>query len=426
MTTLLGPTGSASVGAQVPAPRFDHWLTRLQVEAATWILLGSFVGYPIVAITVSLLGVDSQVLTIPYRIGILLLVFMIFGSAVKRRLRGRIDRVLLAFLVLYLARLLYDLTTTNILGVADSTLFYTMVVFFPALAVASAGTGDRSDGEIARRLVLAGGLMLSLATVGILLGKVSQNWYYEEGGGGRLGFDALNPIALGHAAASTVMACIFSLLVATTTRKWKLVCAVVMVLGAFILFKASSKGPFIALMVALFWYGAAEVKRFAKLVPLMLLLPFLPGVEAMVIKTIENLGGGWSTDDSSLGRLEAQRLALEDFFNYPILGRHFFNDSLGAGYYAHNLFFESAQSMGLVGLTLFAMICVRGARNTLGFYNAQHPLLVMLLIQYFIHTNLSGAIWGSDAFFLLLALCVSPNIYQLPQVRRGYPKFVRT
>jgi hypothetical protein len=396
------------------------WLSSLQVAAATWIFVCSFVGYPAVAVAVTLASVESRVLTLPYRALILGMALSIFASSVKQRLRGRVDRMLLVFLVLYLFRLLYDLLTTEILGNLETLQFYTVIVFLPTLAVAAAGVAGRSDVEIARRLVGLGGIMLLMASIAWALGRVSNSWHFTEDGAGRLGFDALNPISLGHAAASTMIACIFLLTTKTTTLKWKIVSGAVMVLGAFILFKASSKGPFLALILAVMWYGSGQIKRAAKLLPLLLVLPFLgPGFESMFEKTVENLSGGWASDESSLLRLTAQRLAIEDFLSSPLLGKHHFNDSMGSGLYPHNLFFEVPMALGLVGLTLYVALHIRTVRNTFSFYAAEHPMLVMLLIQYFLNTQLSGAIWGSDTFFALLALNLSSNTRNLSVRRRS-------
>jgi hypothetical protein len=386
------------------------WLSSLQASAATWIFVCGFVGYPAVAVAVTLAGVESRVLTLPYRAMILGMVLSIFASSVKKRLRGRIDRALLLFLVLYLFRLLYDLLTADILGNLDTLRFYAAVVLLPTLAVAAAGVAGRSDAEIARRLVGLGGIMLLMASIAWSMGRVSKSWNFTDDGAGRLGFDALNPISLGHAAATTVIACIFLLTTKTTALKWKVASGAVMLLGAFILFKASSKGPFLALILAVMWYGSGQIKRAAKLLPILLVLPFLgPAFDSMVEKTIENLSGGWASDESSLLRLAAQRLAIEDFLSAPLLGKHHFNDSMGLGLYPHNLFFEVPMALGLLGLTIYVYLHFRAVRNTLSFYAAEHPMLVMLLIQYFLNTQLSGSIWGSECFFALLALNLSSN-----------------
>lgn len=402
---------------------FTRWVQGWQARIGAWILVLCLVGYPIVALLVTLLGVESATLSWPYRAIVALGAVVLLASGLRHPLRGQIDGVFLVFLLIYALRLIYDVLISDVFLADVSLRFYLIVVFFPVLAVALSGAVHLDDTEIAYRLAAAGFVCLGLAIVATSQGLVSAHWFYDGAGGGRLAFDSLNPITLGHAAVSTLLACLVLLTTPKVDWRWKAFSIVLMASATFFVFKSSSKGPLLAMVLASAWFAFSRVGRLVKLAPLVFCLPFFASVyDPILSKSLEIAGGGWQSDESSLGRLQAQSVAIDDFLAFPILGRHSYNDVMGEGFYPHNVIIETAMALGVVGLGLLVVVLVQATRNVLAFFNRQHPLLVMLLIQHGLNSQLSGAIWGSDAFFALLALALAPN----PETKSATLRYRRT
>jgi O-antigen ligase len=174
------------------------------------------------------------------------------------------------------------------------------------------------------------------------------------------------------------------------------------------LFEANSRGPLIGFFLALVWYFASSVRRLSAISPLLIFIPFVSAVSIPAIQnTLETLQGGWQIDPSSLGRLELQKLAIEDFLQEPLLGMHYLNPANGPHGYPHNILIESAMALGVIGALLLASLFVIAGTKILGYFGRQHALLSMLFLQQMVNSQLSGAIWNSSAFFMLLGIILS-------------------
>ena len=410
---------------------FTRWVQGWQARIGAWILVLCLVGYPIVALLVTLLGVESATLSWPYRAIVALGAVVLLASGLRHPLRGQIDGVFLVFLLIYALRLIYDVLISDVFLADVSLRFYLIVVFFPVLAVALSGAVHLDDTEIAYRLAAAGFVCLGLAIVATSQGLVSAHWFYDGAGGGRLAFDSLNPITLGHAAVSTLLACLVLLTTPKVDWRWKAFSIVLMASATFIVFKSASKGPLLAMVLAVAWFAFSRVGRLVKLAPLVFCLPFFASVyDPILSKSLEadvahlvDPGGDEGLLRLGLGLgVGVGEAVVDDFLAFPILGRHSYNDVMGEGFYPHNVIIETAMALGVVGLGLLVVVLVQATRNVLAFFNRQHPLLVMLLIQHGLNSQLSGAIWGSDAFFALLALALAPN----PETKSATLRYRRT
>ena len=129
--------------------------------------------------------------------------------------------------------------------------------------------------------------------------------------------------------------------------------------------------------------------------------------EAVVQRTLDTIDRGYNVDRSAMERLTAQSLAIEDFLSSPLIGRYYIHPNLGRGLYPHNIIIETAMALGIVGLALLFIVILRGALKVLRYFSFEHPLLTMLLVQYTVEAMVSGALWGSDNFFVLLGVLLS-------------------
>src|SRR5665213_594049 len=164
-------------------------------------------GYSLVSAIPSLTGVDSRVVSIPFRaisLGLALLVGMVLG--VRHRLyRGAAWFPLLTFWVLYVIRMAVD-TVFDPIPVKLTGLEYAAwglgTCFIPLIAFLS----DPGD-----EVLLLAEKYSFYACAGALAGALVANYIELSQGisdtyaSGRLGTDTLNPISLGHLAVSVVL-----------------------------------------------------------------------------------------------------------------------------------------------------------------------------------------------------------------------------
>jgi O-antigen ligase len=214
---------------------------------------------------------------------------------------------------------------------------------------------------------------------------------------GRLAFEALNPITLGHVAASTLLA----LLCLTSYRapfplRW--IQVGIAVVAAICLMVAGSRGPILALGCAGFAYAVMS-GRWRWVVGLSLV------VAISLFRTETSLFERFATggqDASSLERLFIQGNAILQFLGSPIYGSAY--AELESLEYPHNLIIETAMALGSIGLVVLLIVLVTTAARLRREWRSRELLVPVLFVQYFIAVQLSGSIWGGTAFWVLVCI----------------------
>ncbi len=416
----LQPLGGAglSMPRRVPGAAKMSWPLRLGL--LLWVLV--LVGYPLVGIILAYVDLPSTALTIPYRMMIFFLAFIIIVGSLLGRQSGRVDVLATVFFLVYAFRLWYDWQFTSIPDAERALLYFLVVVFVPVVATMLSGINRFHDSTFAKLLMLGALAVMIIAVLSYLLGKGFNPWAEQGGETIRLGFKALNPISLGHVA-GTALICGFYLLYETRPKGMypRVLAWSVVVMGCFVIVLANSRGPIVATGLALAWFFLVRFKRVAYIMPLLVLIPFFMSTDNILIANMtERFSVNVGEDLSATGRLFAQELAIRAFLDYPIFGAYYIDPRLGAGSYPHNIIIETAMALGITGLIMIFAMLIRAAKKILLFYNASHPLLVLLLIQYFVGNQLSGALWGADAFFMLLTMCLTAR----PSSGRSHNKSV--
>ncbi len=355
---------------------------NLGVRIPFLIVAASVVGYPTISMLTNLIGADGSILRIVFRASVALL-GLYFIAVVFVKLPAVTVRIgALAFLFVYTLRLFIDLTRD--LPNADfAWTRFTLTVLIPCLAIAVTASLPKTEATF-RAYIAACGIVVIMSYY--LLGN------YENPFHGRAGFTNLNPIALGHAAVTTIL-CFSTYLF--STKSWTVKYAsIVMILLAFpVVIASGSRGPLIALLVAGTWLYLHNWRM------ILLGLSFL-SVAAVFWDTSSTLASRISRltmgeDASALGRAGLLRQAVEDFLSSPIYGAQF---SVFGDRYPHNLFVEAAMATGVIGLGLliwFMVLYVKSLRHI----GRDFPLLSALSIQGLVFTQLSGAIYINTVFF---------------------------
>jgi hypothetical protein len=380
----------------------------------------AFVGYPLVGLTVSILGVETTIFTLPYRLAILVLSCALLFSRLLTPFQKVPDFWLITFMLMYLARLLFDMLFNSILGNMEALAFYVAIVLIPTLAILCSNMLVYSDQTIARCIVALGLVEVTLALAAQTFALAENPWgaVSDER---RLGFVGLNPISLGYLATTTVIASGFLLTLPYEKYKWKAFSVAGLLLGCTVMLAAGSRGPIISIAICMVFYAVTKIQRTLTLAPTVLLgLTFGIAQTDVVERLVQTINGGWQKDGSSLLRIESQRLAIADFQDSPIIGKHFSNPTSSLGDYPHNILIESLMALGLLGSIILIFCVLRALKNATLHHVKVRPLITILFVQSFVNSLLSGALWGVDTFYILALLMLMPGQKE-KMIVRGLP-----
>lgn len=386
-------------------------LPMLSIVLAALLAL-SVSGYSLAGLATAVLGLQSTVLSIPFRLLVIGLSGFLLLEVVRTHWRFRVDAFLLLFWWAYTIRLIFDLSTGQFPDSGDALTFFFATVVIPSLVVMAAARGY-DEGGTARLLFLIGVVVGGGSIFLSLTGRVNQELIVSQEG--RLTFDTLNTISLGHVGATTAIAAL-----ALWRRPGLPGGRLTILIGAGIaltsLILAGSRGPLLALVVALMAYSVIQGRwgQIAALgLGLMFMIPSLVAARGLTILTrFESLYG----DVSALGRLEFQANAIDQGWAHPLFGSAYVE--LTSGNYPHNLIVESFMALGMAGAVLFIFLCARSAMQAAKRLRAGEVLLPLLLFQYLTGAQFSGSLWGTSALWVAMALLVSQTSEEASMARR--------
>ena len=179
-----------------------------QVDRLAVLLMGTLitlmvVGYPMAGLIATGLGLESTATSIPLRLLTLAISAATVLHIARAGRRVRMDAAVILFWWLYLLRLIFDARSGQFEDVGDALIFFLAAVVVPAAAVMIGAVGY-NERFIAWRLFIVGTTICAASMLLDALGVGNVASLTEVTG--RLSFKALNPISLGHVAATTVLA----------------------------------------------------------------------------------------------------------------------------------------------------------------------------------------------------------------------------
>lgn len=368
-----------------------------------WILALSVVGYPLAGLIGAASGVSSTLTSIPFRLAVIAMALVIVANAALLRTRFRPDYLLLSFWAVYIFRLSWDFAIAGVPDADTALAFFIATVALPCVAVMVVAH-DFDERAAAWAMFVVGAAVSTLSVLMYLLGYGASSSLTEETG--RLSFAAVNPITLGHAAVTTMLAALAAWRTAGSTRRIVLLIGCGAAVACCVL--AASRGPLLALGAALFLYAIIRRKWGWILVTVALVAYLLPGLIAdnsvELLARFSNL----DQDESSLARLITQANAIQAFVENPVFGSAY-TETL-TNEYPHNLIIESGMALGVGGLVLFIAICLRGSWQAWKGLRGSSTLAPMLFVQYLIGAQLSGSLYGASGFWLAATLLTAVPI----------------
>ena len=103
-------------------------------------------------------------------------------------------------------------------------------------------------------------------------------------------------------------------------------------------------------------------------------------------------------------------VAINQFLKNPLLGGSFvLDDGVGKGDYPHNIFLEGLMTFGIFGGVILFVFSYLGFRSSLNLLhlNNKDKWLAFLFFQFFLYSCLSGALWSSIHFIVILAILLN-------------------
>ncbi len=377
-----------------PPPRVD----RLAIGLVSVLIALTLVGYPMAGLVASGLGLESTLTSFPLR-GLVLLVSIVTTVHFARSGQPmRVDMWIIAFFWLYLIRLFWDLQNPAFEDLDQAILFFLGTCVVPALAVMVGVRGY--DERLTAKFILIPGAIVCVGAVILNWLGIGDTAELTEASG-RLWLSALNPISLGHVGTTTLIA-VLVLWRRPGLPGGRAALMVAAVVAAVCLVMAASRGPIVALIVVLISFAVLR-GRLGRIVAAGLsLLIVVPMVLALQGITIIDRFTDISGDISARERLIVQGNALEQAMAHPLFGSAYVESF--SGQYPHNLIIESFLALGVVGLTVFLFLCLRGGMQAFVRLRSGQILLPLLLVQYFISAMFSGSLWGASALFAVLSM----------------------
>ncbi len=374
----------------------------------TWLFVLTLVGYPIAGLLASGLDWESTVVSIPFRAAVLLLSVWVLSRARPSQPRRQAMQWLFAFWLVYLIRLVWDWLVAGVPGSLEATIFFILTVVIPCRALAL-GAPALSERNAVQSLVWIGTAICAAAVLMHFLQVGSERSLTERTG--RLSFEAINPITLGHVATTTLIAVLCLTQRRLSAMNWMALIPAVLVAGTCLVL-AASRGPVVALALAAIAFVASTRRWRWLLLMALLLLPQLPSQDGELWVRFASI----DEDDSALQRLLLQGNAIAQFLSHPLLGNAFVE--LEFLEYPHNLFIESAMALGIVGSAILVTVLFKALLAALRLSRRGQLLIPLLFVQYFVSAQLSGAIWGNAGLWATTALLISLAPVSAPR-RKG-------
>lgn len=367
---------------------------------AAWLLVLSVIGYAPVGLIGAFLDVGREFTAIPFRVLVLGISVLLILRRSREFPRWWGMRWLLLFWAVYSARLLWD-WSQDMPGIEDALIFFTATTLAPGIALGLCYVSPNFTYLVLKRTLVLGGAFCALALTMHFFGIGRGLEEQEELTGGRLSFDTVNVIAIGHTAAVVVLALLVWTQFKLSTMQ-KFAALILLALSVGTMMMSGARAPIVALLacLVLYWLRGGTMRWI--LFILALSVPLALSQYSATVDRFTFVTESEVEEPSALSRLVIQAGAISQFQDNPILGDAYIErETLN---YPHNIFIEAAMALGVIGLALLAKLLWVAYRSYRQMLTDGYLLIPMLLLHFFVAVQFSGSFWGNQAFWALLAV----------------------
>ncbi|MES0100067.1 O-antigen ligase family protein [Mesorhizobium sp. M0019] len=363
-----------------------------------WSFALAVAGYPLIGVFSSATGREDAKLSIAFRILVIALSGIAFFWSDRHKAWRFGDVWLFAFAALYLTKLGID-ADYNIDGASDALVFALITSVVPA-ALLALSTNTWSEINVAWALFTVG----ALSVAGIVWLQYSGSNAVLVDTTDRVYFERLNPISVGHAGLTTLIAS-YTLLRFDQSKIIKIVILSVVSASAVAIYLAAARGPLVALGCCIVLFPLLRPNFTTMLVCLL----FVAGaVLALAITDITPLLDKFhltviGKDNSTTERLGSISLSWGLFQQSPLFG---WGTQLPLFVYPHNMFMEILQSAGLLGMAIFIPVFVKLGMAIKFLADKRLVLLPLLATQAIVGAQFSGSLWGSAFLWIVVTVLI--------------------
>lgn len=370
-------------------------------------------GFPFFSIVSGFFPEFGNIPSIFFRCVVLVLSIVVFALSISRaRLTGGYA-LLLVFVFLYSVRLIADVVFIGPQLILPNAILFFGVTIPPMIALATSGYDGSDERFFGKWLVYFGIVQCFYFSFVWVVGSGFNEWAEYGAETNRLALERLNPISMGHAAMTAIIAATVLLIDSRTGRDAKIVCYVAIGLASVAFLAANSRGPALAGAATLFWLFSRSLKRsFLLVIVCIAALAAAEYFTGLLSVMLERFTWDTDTNGSNLERVSVQAKAIASFISNPFFGAFSVDPTSADGDYPHNIFIESAMAMGVFGLALILLIVFAAWRKISTGLGKSCPLISALFIQKLVAFQFSGAIYFSDAFFAVLGFVLVARIAQ--------------
>lgn len=383
-------------------------MTRGLLESSTlrksdrdrrYVLLGNLVlalaviGYPLSASISQLVGIETNAINVSYRAFVAALSVSL-GMWSFARGDYRINFILLVFLALYTTRLISDFQFSQIPDVSSDLQFYLIANLIPVLSIGGANFWY-DEKTCLRMIIFIGAITCILVSYNLAFNADQQ---LIEALGNRATFRFLNPISVGYLGLYTGFSAIIHVFRYSYWKRFVLL-ILIAALGVYLLIAGGSRGPIVALVMALGLTGLANAKTARTYVLLGIasaLFLLVLGAPALILERFVSAG----QDASSLERFQVVELSLNALLSHPVFGSGYVEPVTNS--YPHNLILEAGLALGFGGAALMFFMQLTLLKNVWTAARGGEWLLPFLGATTFANAWISGSIWGSSLIFMVL------------------------
>jgi O-antigen ligase len=359
------------------------------------LILAILAVYPLLGTLVTPTPFPSLVASIPSNgLAVLFTVALLrYLPAVRLQAMGV---ALVLFASFCLLRLAWDFAVVGLEGAGQTLPLFVVTLLMPALAILSVPAKVWDERRIALGLLVIGAATAVAALIIHGANLAGERVFYADST--RLAFEAVNPITLGHAGVSTLLA-VFVLW--DDPRRPRLPRAgllIVAMLALSLTVATGARGPVVSLFVCLCLLALFQARWRLRVVILgMAMAPTAIVSDSTLVTRFTTAG----IDPSSLERLQAQKNAIDQFLASPWVGNAYIETEMMM--YPHNPVIESAMATGVIGLLLFTLLFGNTLLIALRRLRRGQLMMALLSIQYLVSSLLSGSIYASSALWLVMS-----------------------
>ena len=367
------------------------------------------IGYPIAGMAAIVADVPSWIATYPFRVMIGGMAVLLYITSIKYKNNMKRSYLLILFISIYYVRLFID--WINIVPNTIHDAYYMFITIIIPLLSLRFSLFYWNDSKIQKSILITGTIICcSTLALGAIQLNMSSSHFSQTG---RLFFDGVNPITIGHVAVTTIISLVlYAGDDINGNRKFYIIIPCLAAITCLIL--AAARGPLVSLLICVIIHSI--IKRNTKFILSMtfgfILVSIFVSINELVLR-IQN----FKNDESVIERWQLINDGIRDFIVSPIFGAahnivHRLDINIGssieqnASYnYPHNLFVESLMSTGILGTSLLLITLYEVFKYLYKDYMRRNSSLITLLwVQYFIAFQFSGAIWNSAAFWICLQI----------------------